>query len=116
MGDIVHKVLRFDRFVLDLTRGCLRAGDHEIDLRPKAFQLLTYLAANAGRLVPKQELMEAVWPNVVVSDESLEQCIRQLRRGLGAAHQRLAKTGPRRGYLFDAAASVSACAVATIPQ
>jgi DNA-binding winged helix-turn-helix (wHTH) protein len=48
MDHIIHKVLRFDRFVLDLTRGCLRTSDHEIDLRPKAFQLLTYLAVNAG--------------------------------------------------------------------
>jgi hypothetical protein len=42
----------------------------------------------------------------VVSDESLEQCIRQLRRGLGDADHRLIKTVPRRGYLFDAAVSL----------
>jgi pimeloyl-ACP methyl ester carboxylesterase/DNA-binding winged helix-turn-helix (wHTH) protein len=106
MDQGTRKVLRFDRFLLDLTRGCLRAGEQDIDLRPKAFQLLTYLAANAGRLVPKQELIEAVWPHVVVSDESLEQCIRQLRRGLGDADHRLIKTVPRRGYLFDAAVSL----------
>ena len=48
MDQIVHKVLRFDRFALDLTRGHLRNGEQEIRLRPKAFQVLTYLALNAG--------------------------------------------------------------------
>jgi class 3 adenylate cyclase/tetratricopeptide (TPR) repeat protein len=101
MGRVVHKVLRFDRFVLDLTRGCLRAGEQEIGLRPKAFQLLTYLAVNAGRLVPKQELVDAVWPNVVVSDESLAQSIWQLRQKLGDDAHRLIKTVARRGYVLD---------------
>ena len=116
MDPVAHKVLRFDRFRLDLTRGCLRAGEQEIDLRPKAFQLLTYLAANAGRLLPKQELIEAVWPNVVVSDELLEQCIRQLRRGLGDADHRLIKTVPRRGYLFDVTPSRSEVTAAAPTQ
>jgi len=105
MDHIAHRVLRFDRFVLDLTRGCLRAGDEDIDLRPKAFEVLCYLAANAGRLVPKQELYDAVWPNVTVSDGSLVQCIRELRHKLGDDHHRLIKTMSRRGYLLDAAVS-----------
>jgi DNA-binding winged helix-turn-helix (wHTH) protein len=108
MDHIVHQVLRFDRFVLDLTRGCLRAGDQDIDLRPKAFEVLCYLAANAGRLVPKQELYDAVWPNVTVSDGSLVQCIRELRHKLGDDHHRLIKTMSRRGYLLDAALSAQA--------
>ena len=100
--------MRFDRFLLDLTRGCLRAGDQDIDLRPKAFEVLCYLAANAGRLVPKQELYDAVWPNVTVSDGSLVQCIRELRHKLGDDHHRLIKTMSRRGYLLDVAVSARA--------
>jgi formylglycine-generating enzyme required for sulfatase activity len=103
MDEIVHNVLRFDRFALDLTRGSLRRGDQDINLRPKAFEVLRYLAANAGRLVPKQELCEAVWPNVFVSDDSLVQCIRELRDRLGDDEHRLIKTVHRRGYLLDAA-------------
>src|SRR6266849_3374189 len=105
MDHIVHRVLRFDRFVLDLTRGCLRAGDQDIDLRPKAFEVLCYLAANAGRLVAKQELYDAIWPNVTVSDGSLVQCIRDLRHKLGDDDHRLIKTMSRRGYLLDVAVS-----------
>jgi DNA-binding winged helix-turn-helix (wHTH) protein len=103
MDQTVHNVLRFDRFALDLTRGSLRRGDQDIGLRPKAFEVLRYLAENAGRLVPKQELCEAVWPNVFVSDDSLVQCIRELRDRLGDDDHRLIKTVHRRGYLLDAA-------------
>src|SRR6266446_8668935 len=99
---VMHRVLRFDRFVLDLTRGCLRAGDHDIELRPKAFEVLYHLAENAGRLVTKQELYEAVWPNVVVSDDSIAQCIRELRGKLADDNHTLIKTVSRRGYLLDA--------------
>lgn len=101
MDHIVHRVLRFDGFELDLARGCLRAGDEEIDLRPKTFEVLCCLAENAGRLVHKEELFQAVWPNVTVCDDSLVQCIRELRQKLGDDDHRLFKTVSRRGYLLD---------------
>ena len=102
MDEIVHRVMRFDRFALDLTRGCLRSGDQDVPLRPKAFEVLHHLVANAGRLVPKEELFQAVWPEVVVTDDSLVQCIRELRQKLGDDEHRLIKTMSRRGYLLDA--------------
>jgi len=102
MDQVVPRFLRFDRFALDLTRGCLRAGDQEIALRPKAFDVLRYLAENDGRIVSKQELFEAVWPNVIVTDDTLVQCIRELRDKLGDTDHRLIKTVPRRGYLLNA--------------
>ena len=103
MDEIVHRVMRFDRFVLDLTRGCVRSGDQTIELRPKTFEVLRHLVANAGRVVSKEELFEAVWPNVVVGDNSLVQCIRELRQKLGDDEHRLVKTVSRRGYVLDAA-------------
>ena len=99
---VIHDVLRFDRFSLDLTRGCLRVDEQDVELRPKAFEVLRYLAKNAGRLVAKKELYEAVWPNVIVSDDSIAQCIRQLRNKLGDSDHSLIKTVSRRGYLLDA--------------
>src|SRR5262249_45678884 len=108
MDQVVNRVLRFDRFVLDLSRACLRAGDQEIDLRPKTFEVLCCLADNAGRLVSKQELFERVWPNVSVCDDSLVQCIRELRQKLGDDDHKLIKTVSRRGYLLDATISVDA--------
>jgi DNA-binding winged helix-turn-helix (wHTH) protein len=101
-------VLCFDRFALDLTRGCLRDADHEIALPPKAFEVLRYLAENAGRLIPKDELIKAVWSDVFVSDDSLVQCIALLRNELGDTERRLIRTVLRRGYRFDAPVSLEA--------
>jgi formylglycine-generating enzyme required for sulfatase activity len=97
----VSRVLYFDRFSLDLARGCLRMGDQDLELRPKTFEVLKFLAMNAGRLVAKQELYDAVWPNVIVSDDSIAQCIRELRSKLGDTDHSLIKTMSRRGYLLD---------------
>ena len=96
-----HRILRFNGFELDLRRGRLQSGNNIIDLRPKAFEILRLLAENAGRVVPKQELNDAVWPDVVVSDDSLVQCIRELRDKLGDHEHRLIRTVHRRGYLLD---------------
>src|SRR6266568_4129981 len=102
------RALYFDKFSLDLGRGCLRAGDQDIELRPKTFEVLKYLAANAGRLVTKRDLYEAVWPNVIVSDDSIAQCIRELRGKLADDNHSLIKTVSRRGYLLDATVTTSA--------
>lgn len=103
MDQATHTILRFDRFALDVTRGCLRENGHDIELRPKAFEVLRYLTENSGRLISKNELFEVVWPRVTVSDDSLVQCIRELREKLRDTDHRLIKTVPRRGYLLDAA-------------
>lgn len=100
-----HRVLHFDRFSLDFVRGCLRAGEQDIDLRPKSFEVLCYLVHNAGRLVAKQELLDAIWPNVIVTGDSISQCIRELRAQLGDSNHSLIKTVSRRGYLLNAAVS-----------
>jgi formylglycine-generating enzyme required for sulfatase activity len=76
-------------------------GDQDLELRPKTFEVLKFLAMNAGRLVAKQELYDAVWPNVIVSDDSIAQCIRELRSRLGDNDHSLIKTISRRGYLLD---------------
>jgi predicted ATPase/DNA-binding winged helix-turn-helix (wHTH) protein len=89
----------FGRFTLDLRRGCLRHDDTEIKLRPKSFEVLRHLVENAGRLVPKDEIMRAVWPNVTVSDESLARCISDIRLAL-LDRQQIIRTVPRRGYLL----------------
>jgi DNA-binding winged helix-turn-helix (wHTH) protein len=80
-------------------------GEQDIYLRPKAFDVLCYLVESAGRLVSKSELHEAIWPNVAVSDDSLVQCIGELRQKLGDDEHRLIKTVSRRGYLLDASVS-----------
>lgn len=96
-------MLRFAGFELDFKRAELRAPQGDvIKLRPKTFTLLGLLAANANRLLTKQELMSAIWPNVVVNDDSLFQCIREIRTALGDKDRQLVKSIPGRGYLFEA--------------
>src|SRR3954451_13233189 len=94
---------RFDRFNLDLARGALLAdGGAEVALRPKSFALLRLLVANPGRLLDRDAIMAAVWPGVVVGDESITQCIRDIRKALGDEAQQLLKTVPKHGYLLTA--------------
>jgi TolB-like protein/DNA-binding winged helix-turn-helix (wHTH) protein/cytochrome c-type biogenesis protein CcmH/NrfG len=102
MDEVVSRRLQFERFTLDPTRGCVRIGDSDVDLSPKAFDVLRHLAENAGRLVSKQELHETIWPGVTVTDDSLIQRIRELRQALGDEDHSLIKTVARRGYLLDA--------------
>jgi DNA-binding winged helix-turn-helix (wHTH) protein/TolB-like protein len=94
-------LLRFDRFELDLARGTVSAGGQPIPLRPKTFSLLCHLLAHPGRLVSKDELLDNVWPDVVVTEDSVIQCVGELRAALGDREQQLIKTAPRRGYILD---------------
>lgn len=91
----------FEGFTLDVTRGCVQRGGSSIDLRPKSFQLLCHLVRNAGRLIVKDEMMAAVWPGLVVTDESIARCVSDVRTALGDRDMRIVKTVPRRGYVFD---------------
>jgi DNA-binding winged helix-turn-helix (wHTH) protein len=94
--------LSFDQYVLDLSRGCLVLNGNEVTLRPKTFAVLRFLIENAGRLITKDEIFAAVWPNLAVTDDTLVQSIGELRRELGENGPRLIKTIPRRGYRIDA--------------
>src|SRR5437870_7294933 len=93
---------RFDRFTLDLTRGCLEVAGREIELRPKCFDVLRHLLENGNRLISKEALAAAVWPQVMVSDESLARCISDVRSAIADHEHTIIKTVPRRGYLFTA--------------
>lgn len=96
-------MLRFAGFELDQQRAELRGTDSApIKLRPKTFDLLILFAANPGRILSKQELMGAVWPNVHVGEDSLFQCIRELRAALGDEQRQVIKLVSGRGYMFDA--------------
>lgn len=95
------------------SRGVVRLGQARIDLdaerivdpagqavalRPQAFAVLRLLLANPERLVTKDEVMQAVWPGIAVTDDSLVQCIGEIRKALGDEDRTLIETVPRRGY------------------
>lgn len=85
--------------VADLATGLVRRPDgSEAVLRPQSAQVLRELAARRGHNVSKDELFDAVWADVAVTDDSLVQCIGDIRRAIGDAAHRVVQTVPRRGY------------------
>src|SRR6266850_263030 len=93
----------FAGFTLDLPSERLLRGTDEIKVRRKCFQALRLLVENAGRLVTREELTAHVWPDIVVGEDSLHQCIREVRKALDDSGQAIVRTVPGRGYLFATA-------------
>jgi len=60
---------------LDLKEGRLWNGERPVDLRPKTWELIRYMVKRPGELLSKQELIDAVWPDTIVTEASLNQAI-----------------------------------------
>lgn len=98
-----HVIYRFEGYTLDLLLGTLiDPQGAELHVRPKGYFVLRHLVENAGRLVPREELLAAVWPGIFVTDDSITLCIGELRRVLKDSERRLIRTTPRRGYVLAA--------------
>ncbi len=103
MADPQPTAYRFDEFRLDVARGTLQGpGNAPLDVRPKAFALLRFLVENPGRLHGRSELLDTLWPGVIVTDDSLTQCVSDLRRAFGERAPYVLRTLPRRGYVLTA--------------
>jgi DNA-binding winged helix-turn-helix (wHTH) protein/TolB-like protein/tetratricopeptide (TPR) repeat protein len=99
--------LKFSGFELDQRRAELRSPTGEVlKLRRKSFELLQLLAAHAGEVLSKDAIITAVWPNVYVGEDSLYQCIREVRAALGDDQREIIKVVSGRGYLFTAKVTV----------
>jgi len=97
-------VLSFRPFHLDPADARLWRGKRPLRLRPKSFAVLHYLVIHAGRLVTKQELLNAVWGGVHVGDAVIKTAIKEIRQVLGDSVEapRFVATVHRRGYRFIA--------------
>src|SRR6266480_1694780 len=106
----------FPPFRLDTANQCLWSGDgiaeERILLAPKAFDVLRYLVEHPGRLVPHEELLEALWPKTYVQPEVLKSHIAAIRAVLGddARKPMFIETMSRRGYRFIAPVTEGASA------
>jgi DNA-binding winged helix-turn-helix (wHTH) protein len=109
-------MFRFKGYTLDIACSALRTADRDLQLRPKSFEVLRYLLENADRIVTKQELMKAVWPNVMVTDQVLAHCVSEVREAIGDGEQAIIKTIPRRGYRFTAPVLRVATSAAAAPK
>src|SRR5262252_811816 len=98
----------FGDYVLDTQRQELHQAGAPIPLRRKVLQVLAYLLAHRNRVVPKQELLEQLWPDQFVGDEALTSCVRTLRHVLGERGRtpRCLRTVHGQGYRFVAAVAV----------
>ncbi len=76
-------------------------------LRAKVFDTLCVLVQNHGRLIVKEDLIKAVWPDALVEEGNLAHNIAALRKALGSGHSRSdhVETIPGQGYRFTAAVS-----------
>jgi DNA-binding winged helix-turn-helix (wHTH) protein/tetratricopeptide (TPR) repeat protein len=113
---MTRRLLQFATFTLDLDRLSLIGPSVKTKLRPKSFEVLRYLVEHPGRVIGKEEFIEAIWPQVFVTDESLFRCLSEVRRAIGDEDQIIIKTVPRRGYLLDVPVSAASVqAETTIP-
>ena len=83
----------------------MSATGEDVPLRNKSFRLLCLFLENVRRLLGREAVTEAVWPGVTVSDDSISQCVRDLRRALCDEARTKIRTVPRRGYIFAAEAT-----------
>jgi pimeloyl-ACP methyl ester carboxylesterase len=90
----------FDEFELDAARRELRVQGKVRALQPQVFDLLLYLVENRERVVPKHELLEALWPETTVTESSIQRAVSLARSALGERGAELIQTFPRQGYRF----------------
>ena len=102
LAPLPAKSLRFDAFTLDLSRCVVRRGDQELPLRRQSFDVLRHLAERAGEIVSRRELLDAVWPGLKVTEDSVVQCIKEIRHAFGEDARWIIRTVSRRGYVFMA--------------
>src|SRR5215510_9252787 len=102
MNRQLRQVYEFGPFRLDSAERILWRDGAVVPLQPKVFDLLLALLERHGRLVEKDELMQAVWPDTVVEEANLANNISILRKTLSENGERFIETAPKRGYRFVA--------------
>jgi pimeloyl-ACP methyl ester carboxylesterase len=107
--------ISFPPFPLDLVAGRLSCDSKPVDLPPKAFRVLRFLAERAGQLVRKEDLLDAIWPDVHVGADVLKVTISEIRKVLDdtCRDPRFIETAHRRGYRFIARTDTPAAPAGT---
>jgi DNA-binding winged helix-turn-helix (wHTH) protein/TolB-like protein/Tfp pilus assembly protein PilF len=104
MSSPARQIYEFGQFRLEVAERRLLREEQVTPLTPKAFDTLLLLVENSGHVVSRKQLLETVWPDAVVEDNTLTQNIAALRKALGAGQngQRYIETVPKTGYRFVA--------------
>ncbi len=111
------EILRFGEYELDFGRHELRRAGAPVVLQPTPLRVLLHLAEHRDRTVPRRELLDAVWPGVVVGDEALTTALAEVRRAVGdhGDTQQVIRTQKGAGYRFVAEVAAVAPSEATSP-
>jgi DNA-binding winged helix-turn-helix (wHTH) protein len=97
--DLRGRELAVNGVIADFDSETLRTtSGSSVALRPQAFAVLRHLAERAGQLATKDELIHALWPGLAVTDDSLVQCVHEIRRTFHDNDRVVLKTAPKRGY------------------
>lgn len=104
-GNSTQRRIIFGRFVLDLARGALMTDGRDIPLRPQTLAVLTYLAERSGQRVPTEQIIGAVWPGQIGSDDGLLQVVGELRRVFGDGDGKLVLYDLQQGAMLQTAAA-----------
>ena len=99
---------RFAEATYEPKAGVLTVAGRTMSLRPRTGAVLAYLLERPGELVIKDDLLREVWSDLVVTENSLAQCITEIRKALGDAKETLLRTVHRRGYVLEAQVARSA--------
>ncbi|MFL6215197.1 MAG: winged helix-turn-helix domain-containing tetratricopeptide repeat protein [Blastocatellia bacterium] len=104
LNDPAKVIYWFEEFELDSMRRLLLKQGQSLQLTPKVIETLLVLVRHRGRVMSKDELMQAVWPDTIVEETNLAHNISTLRKVLGqkAGDNRFIVTAPGRGYSFVA--------------
>ena len=113
MTAVASTTIRVNGRDADLARGTVSDGRNAaVALRPQSLTILKLLVVKPGVLVSRDEIMSAVWPNIAVTDDSLVQCVTEIRKALGDDRHAIIKTVPKRGYVFESGAQEETSPVA----
>ena len=102
MKDMKNRIFRFENVEIDVQNLRVTVNSEIRPLEPKSFRLLLFLVENSGRVLTKDEVMGAVWPDTAVSDNSLARAITQIRKTLDddSKAPKYVETVPSAGYRF----------------
>jgi TolB-like protein/DNA-binding winged helix-turn-helix (wHTH) protein len=100
-----HEKLKFGSFTFIFASNELRTETGLRQLRPQSAEVLAILARNPNLIISKDALVRAVWGDTFVTDDSLVQCVADIRRALGSECHALLETFPKKGYRLNVRAT-----------
>jgi adenylate cyclase len=102
MNNSFQSKTRFGQHTIDWGRGTIgNVGTTPVALRAQTLGVLKILTARPGQLVSKEELLQEVWHDIAVTEDSIVQCITEIRKAIGGDARAIIKTVPKRGYVFE---------------